>query len=218
MLQHPKDLKIADFVYDLPDEHIAKFPLAQRDQSKLLSFKAGKIEDHGFQEIADLLPENSLLLFNDTKVVQARLFFTRPTGSIIEVFCLEPVFPTSEIQQAMQQTNSCVWRCMVGNAKKWKEPELELSFTFAGKNAILKAEKTTQENGNYLIKFSWEPSELTFVEVLSGAGNLPLPPYFKRDATAADQNRYQTVYARQEGAVAAPTAGLHFTPHVFEKL
>ncbi|MFC5269681.1 S-adenosylmethionine:tRNA ribosyltransferase-isomerase [Adhaeribacter terreus] len=218
MLLHPKDLKIADYVYDLPDERIAKFPLAQRDQSKLLYFKQGAIADHTFQEIAELLPENSLLLFNDTKVVQARLFFTRPTGSVIEVFCLEPVAPTSEIQQAMQQTSSCVWRCMVGNAKKWKEPELELQFTFNGQNATLKAEKTAQEAGSYLVKFTWEPAELTFAEVLSGAGNLPLPPYFKRDVTEADQSRYQTVYAKQEGAVAAPTAGLHFTPKVFEKL
>src|SRR5688572_20540969 len=218
MPQHPKDLKIADFVYDLPDERIAKFPLEQRDQSKLLHYQQGKIADHQFYSLSELLPQNSLLLFNDTKVVQARLFFTRPTGSVIEVFCLEPVSPTSEIQQAMQQTNSCVWRCIVGNAKKWKEPVLELQFNFAGKNAILKAEKTAQESGSYLIKFSWEPSELTFAEVLSGAGNLPLPPYFKRDATEADQNRYQTVYARQEGAVAAPTAGLHFTPQVLEKL
>ena len=141
---HPKDLKIADYVYELPDERIAKFPLAQRDQSKLLYYKQGEIADHQFQEISDLLPENSLLLFNDTKVVQARLFFTRPTGSVVEIFCLEPVEPTSEIQQAMQQTGSCVWRCMVGNAKKWKEPELTLNFTYAGKNAILKAEKTAQ--------------------------------------------------------------------------
>ncbi|MBK0402289.1 S-adenosylmethionine:tRNA ribosyltransferase-isomerase [Adhaeribacter sp. BT258] len=218
MPQHPKDLQIADFVYELPDERIAKFPLAQRDQSKLLSFKAGNITDHIFQEVADLLPANSLLLFNDTKVVQARLFFTRATGSVVEVFCLEPVSPTSEIQQAMQQTGSCVWRCMVGNAKKWKEPVLELPFQYQGKNAILKAEKTAQETGSYLVQFSWEPAELTFAEVLAGAGNLPLPPYFKRDATEADQSRYQTVYARQEGAVAAPTAGLHFTPKIFEKL
>ena len=218
MPQHPKDLQIADFVYELPDERIAKFPLAQRDQSKLLSYKGGNIADHTFQEIAELLPTNSLLLFNDTKVVQARLFFTRPTGSVVEVFCLEPVSPTSEIQQAMQQTSSCVWRCMMGNAKKWKEPILELQFSFNGQNAILKAEKTAQETGSYLVKFSWEPTELTFAEVLAGAGNLPLPPYFKRDATEADQSRYQTVYAKQEGAVAAPTAGLHFTPAVFEKL
>ena len=215
---HPKDLKIADFVYDLPDERIAKFPMAQRDQSKLLYYRSGEITNHQFSEIADLLPENSLLLFNDTKVVQARLFFTRPTGSVVEVFCLEPVLPTAEIQQAMQQTDTCVWRCMVGNAKKWKEPELTLSFTYAGKNAILKAEKTAQEPGSYLVKFSWEPAELTFAEVLAGAGYLPLPPYFKRDATDAVQSRYQTVYARHEGAVAAPTAGLHFTPQVFEKL
>jgi S-adenosylmethionine:tRNA ribosyltransferase-isomerase len=215
---HPRDLQIADFVYNLPDERIAKFPLEQRDQSKLLYYKQSEISDHQFQDITELLPENSLLLFNDTKVVQARLFFTRPTGSVVEVFCLEPVSPTSEIQQAMQQTGSCVWRCMVGNAKKWKEPELQLQFSFGGKNATLKAEKTAQETGSYLVKFSWAPTELTFAEVLAGAGNLPLPPYFKRDATEADQSRYQTVYAKQEGAVAAPTAGLHFTPQVFEKL
>jgi len=118
----------------------------------------------------------------------------------------------------MQQTGTCIWRCMVGNAKKWKEPELTLEFTFQDKNGKLKAEKVQQEEGSYLIQFSWEPAELTFAEVLAGAGNLPLPPYFKRDATLADQTHYQTVYARQEGAVAAPTAGLHFTPQVLEKL
>ncbi|KAA9325992.1 S-adenosylmethionine:tRNA ribosyltransferase-isomerase [Adhaeribacter soli] len=215
---HPKNLKIADYQYALPDERIAKFPLGQRDASKLLYYKEGKIADHGFQEIPELLPPDTLLLFNDTKVVQARLFFTRSTGSIIEVFCLEPIAPTSEIQQAMQQTGTCIWRCMVGNAKKWKEPELVLEFSFQDKNGKLKAEKVSQEEGSYLIRFSWEPAELTFAEVLAGAGNLPLPPYFKRDATLADQTRYQTVYARQEGAVAAPTAGLHFTPQVLEKL
>lgn len=215
---HPKNLKISDYQYNLPEEQIAKFPLAQRDASKLLYFKDGKIDDHTFQEIPDLLPPDALLLFNDTKVVQARLFFTRSTGSIIEVFCLEPVEPTSEIQLAMQQTGTCVWRCMVGNAKKWKEPELSLNFNYKGQNGSLKAEKVSQEEGSYLIRFSWEPQEFTFAEVLAAAGNLPLPPYFKRDATQADQARYQTVYARQEGAVAAPTAGLHFTPEVLQKL
>jgi S-adenosylmethionine:tRNA ribosyltransferase-isomerase len=218
MTLHPKNLAIQDFQYELPDERIAKFPLAQRDQSKLLFFKNGKIADHQFYEVSDLLPEGSLLVFNDTKVVQARLFFTRSTGSIIEIFCLEPLAPTTEIQQSMQQTGNCVWRCLVGNTKKWKEPVLELPFQYQGQNAILKAEKVEAEAGSFQIKFSWEPSILTFAEVLAGAGNLPLPPYFKRDATEADQQRYQTVYARQEGAVAAPTAGLHFTPTVLENL
>jgi S-adenosylmethionine:tRNA ribosyltransferase-isomerase len=218
MTLHPKNLAIQDFQYELPDERIAKFPLSQRDQSKLLFFNNGKIADHQFPEITDLLPDGSLLVFNDTKVVQVRLFFTRPTGSIIEIFCLEPLAPTSEIQQSMQQTGSCIWRCLVGNAKKWKEPVLEMPFHYQGQNAILRAEKVETEAGSFQIRFSWEPAALTFAEVLSGAGNLPLPPYFKRDATEADQQRYQTVYACQEGAVAAPTAGLHFTPAVLENL
>jgi S-adenosylmethionine:tRNA ribosyltransferase-isomerase len=215
---HPKNLAIADFQYPLPEERIARFPLEQRDQSKLLFFDNGTLADHAFTDICTLLPESSLLVFNDTKVVQARLFFTRPTGSIIEIFCLEPLSPTSEIQQAMQQTGECIWRCLVGNAKKWKEPVLELPFVYQEKNGILKAEKVEAEAGSFQIRFSWEPDGLTFAEVLAGAGNLPLPPYFKRDATAADQTRYQTVYARQEGAVAAPTAGLHFTPDVLQEL
>jgi S-adenosylmethionine:tRNA ribosyltransferase-isomerase len=218
MTIHPKNLAIQDFQYELPDERIAKYPLAQRDQSKLLFFDNGRIADHQFSEISNILPNGSLLVFNDTKVVQARLYFTRSTGSVIEIFCLEPLAPTSEIQQAMQQAGSCVWRCLVGNAKKWKEPVLEMPFNYQGQNAILKAEKTEAEAGSFQIKFSWEPASLTFAEVLAGAGNLPLPPYFKRDANEADQQRYQTVYARQEGAVAAPTAGLHFTPTVLENL
>src|SRR5688572_20671178 len=147
MTLHPKNLAIQDFQYELPDERIAKFPLPQRDHSKLLYFDNGKIADHQFSEITGLLPDSSLLVFNDTKVVQARLFFTRSTGSIIEIFCLEPLAPTSEIQQAMQQTGSSVWRCLVGNAKKWKEPVLEMPFQYQNQNAILKTEKVEAEAG-----------------------------------------------------------------------
>lgn len=215
----PKLLRIQDFLYNLPVERIAKFPLEQRDASKLLVYSPeGQISDYCFRDLPQLLPPQALLVFNNTKVVQARLFFTKPSGGLIEIFCLEPVSPQREVQLAMQQTGSCTWRCLVGNAKRWKSNTLELHFEKNGETVVVQAEKETADAGSFLIKFSWTPAQLTFAEILEGAGRLPLPPYLNRDLTEADKTRYQTVYAAQAGAVAAPTAGLHFTPAVFESL
>ena len=214
----PRQLRIRDFTYSLPNEKIAQFPLALRDRSKLLFYRNGQIEDHRFSELPALLPPDALLVFNDTQVVQARLFFKKPTGSVIELFCLEPVLPHAEVQLAMQQTQSCVWKCLVGNAKRWKEGSLALPFTFNQISGTLYAEKQEQQGEAYLIKFTWQPAELAFGEVLSAAGNMPLPPYMKREAELTDATRYQTVYAKNQGAVAAPTAGLHFTDTVLVQL
>ena len=214
MAEHPKNISIQDFKYNLPDAAIAKYPLANRDESKLLFYHQGNISDHNFPEIPDLLPPGTLLVFNDTKVVQARLLFTKPTGGIIELFCLEPVSPQSEMQLAMQQTHSCIWKCLVGNAKRWKSGELQLTLP----NGSLTAEMQERVEDAYLIKFSWQPELLTFAEVLEQAGKIPLPPYLNRDVEETDKNRYQTIYATTEGAVAAPTAGLHFTEPVFGTL
>ena len=219
MSADPKRLKIKDYSYTLPDDRIAKYPLLNRSGSKLLIYQQGKIWDEAFTSLPDLLPADSLLIFNNTKVVQARLFFQRPSGSIIEVFCLEPLQPITEMQLAMQQTGSCTWSSLVGNAKRWKEQALTLSFPLDnGQNGTLKVEKEERMQDSYAIRFSWEPALLTFADILEKAGNLPLPPYLNRPATNADKQSYQTVYARQAGAVAAPTAGLHFTETILKAL
>ncbi|NEM98048.1 S-adenosylmethionine:tRNA ribosyltransferase-isomerase [Pontibacter burrus] len=213
-MSDPKKLAIKDFVYELPDERIAKFPLPERDQSKLLYYKNGTIADHTFTDLPQLLPANSLLVFNDTKVVQARLLFQKETGGVIEIFCLEPVKPHTEVQLAMQQTGHCTWKCLVGNNKRWKGGKLYLHF----EGGTITAEREAQQEGHFLINFTWEPASLTFAEVLERCGRLPLPPYLNRDLSPDDRIRYQTIYANQEGAVAAPTAGLHFTDRVIEQL
>ncbi|WP_299819044.1 S-adenosylmethionine:tRNA ribosyltransferase-isomerase [uncultured Pontibacter sp.] len=210
----PKKLAIKDFVYELPDERIAKFPLPERDQSKLLHYRQGQIAEHTFTDLPQLLPPHTLLVFNDTKVVQARLLMQKETGGLVEIFCLEPVAPHREIQLAMQQTASSTWKCLVGNNKRWKNGPVKLYF----KGGELQAEREAQQEGHFLIRFTWTPAELTFAEVLEGCGRLPLPPYLNRDLTPDDHTRYQTIYANQQGAVAAPTAGLHFTDRVMEKL
>lgn len=214
----PKELQIKDFTYSLPEECIAKFPVPQRDQSRLLLYEQGCITDHIFKEIDSLLPAGTLLVFNDTKVVQARLLFRKPTGGTIEIFCLEPVEPQQEIQLAMQQTGTSGWKCLVGNAKSWKTGALRMELAWGTEKGILEAEKVQEGQDHYLIRFRWEPSHLSFAQVLEMAGKTPLPPYFKRASTPEDISRYQTVYAAQEGAIAAPTAGLHFTEEVLARL
>ncbi|RIJ33446.1 S-adenosylmethionine:tRNA ribosyltransferase-isomerase [Pontibacter oryzae] len=211
---NPKKLAIKDFVYDLPDERIAKFPMPERDQSKLLLYCQGQLADHTFTDLPDLLPPHTLLVFNDTKVVQARLLFQKETGGLVEIFCLEPVAPHREVQLAMQQTGSCTWKCLVGNNKRWKSGPVKLYF----EGGLLQAEREAQQEGHFLIRFTWEPAELTFAEVLERCGRLPLPPYLNRELTPEDHSRYQTIYANQQGAVAAPTAGLHFTDRVMQQL
>lgn len=213
-MPHPADLRITDFTYELPDARIARHPLAVRDASKLLHYQDGRITDHSFSDLPGLLPPDALLLFNNTRVVQARLLFRKESGALIELFCLEPLWPSTEIQIAMQQVGSVAWRCLVGNNKRWKEGVLEMKH----QGLQLRAEKVEGDESGQRIKLSWSPETLSFAEVLTAFGEIPLPPYLGRRPEAEDESRYQTVYARFDGAVAAPTAGLHFTDRVFVAL
>lgn len=203
--------------YELPDGRVAKYPLAERDASKLLVWKNGEITDSKFCSIAEFLPEKSLLVFNNTKVIRARLPFQKKTGAQIEIFCLDPDFP-SDYQLAFQQTQKCSWNCMVGNLKKWKKEPLEKQVTVAGKIVTITANKLEQENGNVKVEFSWNDSSIDFASLIEASGILPIPPYLHRETEASDLKRYQTIYSKIKGSVAAPTAGLHFTDSVFESL
>ncbi|GAA3993198.1 S-adenosylmethionine:tRNA ribosyltransferase-isomerase [Hymenobacter antarcticus] len=219
MTPDPRQLSILDFTYPLPAERIAPEPLPDRAASRLLVSRSGVISDKHFRDLPGELPADSLLIFNDTRVVRARLLARRPTGGQVELFCLEPVAPHRSLELALQQTGHCTWRCLVGNGRRWKEGPVTLEFTTTeGQTATLHAERQTQEAGTALIDFRWEPATLPFAEVLRAAGHLPLPPYIARPDTATDAVRYQTVYAAVEGAVAAPTAGLHFTPEILAEL
>jgi len=215
----PHQLRIQDFHYDLPAERIAPEPLPDRASSRLLVSRAGVITDKTFRDLPGELPPDALLIFNDTQVVRARLLAKRPTGGLVELFCLEPVAPHRALEPALQQTEAATWRCLVGNGRRWKDGSVQLDFSFAGKPATLWAERqAVEESGESLINFHWQPASLPFAEVLRAAGHLPLPPYLHRPDTATDAVRYQTVYAAHEGAVAAPTAGLHFTPELLAEL
>lgn len=209
-------LHLSDYAYDLPEELIAQYPLAARDEARLLVYGSGRITHASFKEAGRFIPQNSLLVFNDTQVVQARLFFTRESGSVIEVFCLKPVAPHSEMSQAMQVRGSTVWECMIGNAKKWKEG-LVLEKEIGG-GALLKARLLRRDGRFGQVQFDWEPGDLTWSAILEKAGRIPLPPYIHREADANDSSEYQTVYAKHEGAVAAPTAGLHFTQELIREI
>lgn len=215
---HPKDLQIKDFSYNLPDERIAKYPLANRDQSKLLIYKGEQISESVYQQIAKEIPENSLLLFNNTKVVEARILFLKETGATIEIFCLEPDDRYPDITTAMLQKGKVFWKCLVGGAKKWKEPQISKSILIGGKTIAFTAERREQIADYYLIEFNWVDADISFAEILHAAGLIPLPPYLNRAAETSDLDRYQTIYAKYDGSVAAPTAGLHFTEAVFEQL
>ena len=215
----PRALSIHDFTYPLPAGRIAPEPLPNRAASRLLVSRGGVISDKSFRNLPGELPPGALLIFNDTRVVRARLLARRPTGGQVELFCLEPVAPHRSLELALQQTDHSTWRCLVGNGRRWKDGPVYLAFeTPDGQPATLRAERQVQETGTALIDFRWEPAGLPFAEVLRAAGHLPLPPYIDRPDTAADAVRYQTVYAAAEGAVAAPTAGLHFTPEVLTEL
>lgn len=193
-----------DFQYPLPDDKIAKFPLADRNQSKLLVYQQNEIKESRFSELEDYLPDNAMLVFNDTKVIAARLIFTKKTGSTIEVFCLEP--HDSTVEQALNTTNTCIWKCMVGNLKKFKKDTiLELAIA----DTILKATLHEKREEDVLVRFEWEKG-VSFSSILDAAGEVPLPPYLNRASEEEDSENYQTVYAKNQGAVAAPTAGLHF--------
>lgn len=217
MMHRPSNIQIQEYDYPLPSDRIAQHPLEKRDASKLLYYN-GKIEEGQFHQIATYLPSNSLLVFNDTKVVQARLIFAKSTGARIEIFCLEPVEPTREIQDAFQQKSGVIWKCLIGNRKKWKTGILDMPFYLKGQEEHLRAEKIEDEREYSYIRLTWTPESLDFATVLEETGKIPLPPYMDRPAEEADKIRYQTIYARNEGSVAAPTAGLHFTKEVMEEL
>jgi len=212
-MRNPKDIQIADFAYELPDERIAKYPLAERDSSKLLIYDHGTITHRHFRDLPELLPEGSLMVMNNTRVIQARLHFRKDTGALIEVFCLEPAEPHDYVLM-FQQTEACTWHCLVGNAKKWKVGALEREIVVEGKTLTLSVERGEED----LVHFSWNDSTVTWAQVLDACGELPIPPYLNRATEASDLKTYQTVYSKVKGSVAAPTAGLHFTPAVLEAI
>ena len=220
LVNQPKEeqpIYIDSFDYPLPDERIAKFPLTRRDASKLLIYHNASITESVFSNIADFLPQDSLLVYNNTRVIQARLIFHKDTGARIEVFCLEPIQPV-DYAQSLGSTSGCMWKCMVGNVKKWKEGRLSKSVEIDGVAFIFNAELLQTEDNTHSIHFTWDNPTIHFADILEKAGELPIPPYLHRKTEESDKTTYQTVYSRIKGSVAAPTAGLHFTPEVFESL
>jgi len=216
---HPKDLSIFDFTYHLPDEKIASFPLPERDASKLLIYKEENISEDIYRNIDAHLPPESLLVFNNSKVIEARLLFQKSTGGMIEIFCLEPDSRYNDVTTAMLQQGTVYWKCLIGGASKWKHGHVLEKNIIAGKSFIqLSAKYVGKMADSSLVELSWKPDHLSFAELLHHAGAIPLPPYIKRKPDKTDVERYQTIYAKQDGSVAAPTAGLHFSATVFEKL
>lgn len=217
LLEQVKSISTNDYAYNLPDDKIAKYPLVERDQSKLLIWKNGQILDEQFQKLPEYMPANSLLVFNNTKVICARLHFLKETGAKIEIFCLDPVDP-ADYQISFQTTQWCVWKCLIGNQKKWKGDCLRKVIRINETDIELCAEQTDPENNKSLIRFSWNNPEFEFSRIIEHAGSLPIPPYLNRETEQSDLERYQTVYSKIKGSVAAPTAGLHFTEKVFSHL
>ncbi len=216
---HPGQLSIKDFTYELPENKIAKFPLAERDASRLLIYKDGLITEDLYCNLAKHLPKKSLLIFNDTKVIEARIIFQKPSGGLIEVFCLDPHPPGSDINLVMQQRGSARWACMIGGAGKWKHGMvLQKKIQCQSGEIVLRASITERLKDSFVIDLHWEPSDISFAELLHLTGTIPLPPYIKRAVEETDMERYQTIYAHYDGSVAAPTAGLHFTEKIFESL
>lgn len=213
----PKSINIKDFSYELPEHRIAKFPLEERDASKLLFYNRGTIHSHIFRELPDLLPAGAMLVFNNTKVIHARLHFTLPNGKPLEILCLEPLQP-AEYQQNFSSTQKVRWKCLVGGNRKWKTGTIEKNIAAAGQNIALKATRLGRLENAFDIEFEWEAANFAFGELLAAAGIIPLPPYLNRENVPEDENRYQTIYAKTKGSVAAPTAGLHFTDRVFDVL
>jgi S-adenosylmethionine:tRNA ribosyltransferase-isomerase len=239
---HPKNISILDFTYDLPVERIALHPLSERDASKLLIYKNGNILEDIYRNIADYLPPESFLVFNNTKVIRARIRFQKSSGGVIEIFCLEPYETINEYSSIMNKKGSVKWKCMIGGVGKWKEGTLRRNWELgtclpdrqvgnwenqltvdigqaAGPCGLTVRAKLIEKLPDaYVVEFSWEPADLSFAEVLEHAGDIPLPPYIKRKTEVEDTERYQTIYAKDEGSVAAPTAGLHFTDEIFNRL
>lgn len=212
-----KSIRIADYDYPLPDERIAKYPLAERDASKLLHYQGGSISETVFRNLPTLLPQGTLMVFNNTRVIRARLHFRKATGAQIEVFCLEPHTP-ADYEQSFAARGSASWTCLVGNLKRWHEGTLEQTLNVGGHEVRLTAERLGLSGTGHEVRFRWDDDSLTFAELLDAAGALPIPPYLNRQTEARDLVTYQTVYSRIKGSVAAPTAGLHFTPQVLADL
>ncbi len=215
---HPKYLSIEDYNYVLPDEKIASYSLEKRDESKLLIFHNNKISENRYKNISEYLPEKSLLVFNDTKVIKARILFQKLSGGVIEIFCLEPYEDVKDYAVIFQKKEKIKWKCMIGGASKWKEKFLVKAVVIDGEEIQLKASLVEKLRDAYVVELAWSPGQHPFAEIMESAGDTPLPPYIKRKAEEADTGRYQTIYSKYEGSVAAPTAGLHFTPHIFYSL
>ena len=212
----PKHIHISDYQYPLPDERIAKFPIAQRDHSKLLVYRHGEVGEDVFYHLPDYLPKGSLMVFNNTKVIQARMHFRKSTGALIEVFLLEPAEP-SDYELMFQTSGHCVWYCLVGNLKKWKEGTLEREITIHQSPVTVKATRGPIHGTSHRIDFEWTGG-VSFAEVIDAMGELPIPPYLNRETQESDKTTYQTVYSKIKGSVAAPTAGLHFTDQVLQAI
>jgi len=208
---------ISEYDYPLPDERIAKYPLEQRDHSKLLVYRDGQVSEDRFFRIGDHIPQGSLLVYNNTRVIQARLVFHKDTGARIEVFCLAPVEPY-DYQLSLSSTTGCVWKCMIGNAKKFNTDSIELPINIGARTLRLRAHKGVQQGNTYNVHFTWDDPAAAFSEILEAIGELPIPPYLNRKSEESDKTTYQTVYSRIKGSVAAPTAGLHFTEQVLGDL
>lgn len=209
-------ININDYTYDLPDERIAKFPLEERSASKLLIYTQGTIAERHFRNIGEVLPEGSLLVFNNTKVIRARIIMHKPSGARIEVFCLEPHAP-ADYERALAAEGAAEWSCIVGNSKKWKEGYVEINFDHEGRNEWLRAWRVGEKGREQIVRFEWS-ARMAFGELLELLGRIPIPPYLNRESEEIDNTRYQTVYSKFEGSVAAPTAGLHFTPELIEQM
>lgn len=210
-------INLQDYVYDLPDERIAKYPLEERDLSKLLHYQQGQIHHRAFKDIVDLIPEGSTLAFNNTRVIPARMIFYKDTGAQIEIFLLKPVAPSNILSLVMEEKAVVQWECMIGNFKKWKGGQVLKRILGDGDKAVEVQVEVTDEPSK-TVRFSWQNPGYSFAEIVELAGKVPLPPYLNREPEAEDKPRYQTVYSKKEGAVAAPTAGLHFTPEILERL
>lgn len=212
-----KQINISDYNYPLPDERIAKYPIAERDHSKLLIYRHGKVGEDIFYNLPSHLPSDALMIFNNTKVIQARLHFRKQTGALIEVFLLEPFLP-SDYEQIFQTSGSCSWLCLVGNLKKWKEGLLTHEFDIKGHHVVLTAERQGEHGTSHRIEFRWDVADVTLTDILETIGELPIPPYLNRETQESDKLTYQTVYSKIKGSVAAPTAGLHFTDKVLSAI
>ena len=210
-------LFIADFNYPLPDERIAKYPLPERDHSKLLIYRDGAVSEDHFYNVGEYINPSALLIYNNTRVIQARLEFYKTTGARIEIFCLEPLTP-HDYQLSLSSTTGCTWKCMVGNAKKWHDEPVTLTINHSPSAITLRAYKEAQMGNTFAVRFEWDGDDISFAEILDAAGELPIPPYLNRKTEASDLKTYQTVYSRIKGSVAAPTAGLHFTESVLADL